>query len=133
MRFDQFHQHLASIAFKRPHLEVASSENFSYYLMCRYLSMLPDPNITTYINEVCNNNDLSMWLENEEEAFNYLEAIMPRLPWTKIEYIKKKSTEEFIKSGYSEEEVANVADYFEISKREARDLLTRCPKLINGE
>ena len=58
-----------------------------------------------------------------EEGYKFLKALIPKLPYKHIKYIKKESVKNQRDKNISDETIAKIADYLEISRREVRAIL----------
>lgn len=124
MNFNEFFSLLKSI-FTKERCEIKpTEENFNVYMILRYISFY-HPTICIYINETFNNYNVFSKFLSPEDAYKYLKAIIPKLPYTKISYIKKPSTQKLKKRNIDDSKIEKLASYFEISKREVRDILTK--------
>lgn len=120
--FNQFYKLLDSIFSKKSLDIVPDDSNFNLYLMNRYCSF-KHPMLCRLINDTTNVVGFVQDPENDEECYNVLRAIMPKLPWTKIEYVSKPSTKNQNMLGYTDEEMDYLAETYQLGKREIRDLL----------
>ena len=117
MEWPQFFNLLRSVFTKEdPGIE-PTEDNFSLFLMNRYISFA-HPNLCIYIDEMMNRNDKAQFLTNPKAAYNTLRAILPKLPYTRISYVKKIVSERAQNNGVTDEQLKQLADLLEISKRE---------------
>jgi hypothetical protein len=58
-----------------------------------------------------------------EEGYNFLKSLIPKLPYKHIKYIKKESVQNQRNKNISDETIAKLANYLEISRREVRHIL----------
>lgn len=124
MNFNEFFSLLKSIFTKEKCEIKPTEENFNVYMILRYISFY-HPTICIYINETFNNYNVFSKFLSPEDAYKYLKAIIPKLPYTKISYIKKPTTQKLKKRNIDDSKIEKLASYFEISKREVRDILTK--------
>ena len=124
MNFNEFFSLLKSI-FTKERCEIKpTEENFNVYMILRYISFY-HPTICIYINETFNNYNVFSKFLSPEDAYKYLKVIIPKLPYTKISYINKPTTQKLKKRNIDDSKIEKLASYFEISKREVRDILTK--------
>lgn len=124
MNFNEFFSLLKSIFTKEKCEIKPTEENFNVYMILRYISFY-HPTICIYINETFNNYNVFSKFLSPEDVYKYLKAIIPKLPYTKISYIKKPTTQKLKKRNIDNSKIEKLASYFEISKREVRDILTK--------
>ena len=117
MNWQQFFTLLRSIFTKEEFDIVPNDENFSLFLVNRYISFA-HPNLCIYIDDVMNRYDKAQLMINPTLAYKTLRAVLPKLPYTKIKFIKKEVSEQAKNKGVSDEELKRIADLLEISKRE---------------
>ena len=123
MIFDEFYKLLKSIFTKEPCDIEISSENFNTYLAARYISFY-HPSLCELLNESINNYKIQAMFNKPEEGYNFLKAIVPKLPYKHIHYIKKEAIKNQYDKKINNEVITKLARYFEISEREIRRCLT---------
>ena len=97
-------------------LDEEERNSFNNYMINRFLSM--DPDYCEVVNIVQKNT----WQMSGEHLYNLYKDLIPK-QYKFLKYIKAKN-----KTEYDDEEVYAVRDYFEISKKEAKeymDMMTR--------
>lgn len=107
-----------------------SDENFSTYLAMRYVSFV-HPNMCVYVDEVVNDYKKYQMAADPKNGFEFLKAILPKLPYRKINYIKKPITTAVNKQEISDEELKHLAELLEISKREVLLYISIIDNLAN--
>lgn len=58
-----------------------------------------------------------------DEGYKFLKALIPKLPYKHIKYIKKESVKNQRDKNITDETVTKLANYLEISSREVRHIL----------
>lgn len=94
-----------------------ADENFPLFLVNRYISFY-HPNLCIYIDEVMNRYDKAQLLLEPKLAYQTLRAILPKLPYSRISFVRKDVSEQAKNKNVSDEELKQIADLLEISKRE---------------
>lgn len=99
-----------------------TDKNFNPYLVRRYVSfyhpmMLDFMALTVNDTKVFNMND------DPEVFYKSLKAMMPKLPFTKINYIKKPVSNKLKSDDDLNDKVTHIASYMEISRREVLDYI----------
>jgi hypothetical protein len=122
MNFDEFFLLLKSILDKSESGVQPSNENFSLYLATRYLSFY-HPGLCDLLNESVNKFKINSKFATPEDGFNFLKALLPKLKYKHIKYIKKQAVKNQRDKNISDETVTKLANYLEISRREVRHLL----------
>lgn len=122
MNFDEFFPLLKSI-FTKVDCDISpNNENFNTYLAARYISFY-HPSLCELLNESINNYKINSIFNEPEDGYNFLKALIPKLPYKHIKYIKKESVKNQRDKNISDEAVAKIANYLEISQREVRAIL----------
>ena len=117
MNWGQFFTLLRSL-FTKEVLDIEpTDENFALFLVNRYISFY-HPNLCIYIDEVMNRYDKAQLLLDPALAYKTLRAVLPKLPYTKISYVKKVISERAQNTGITDEQLKHLADLLEVSKRE---------------
>lgn len=122
MNFPEFYKVLKHIINKEKLDINITEENFNLFMINRYLSFY-HPNICKLINEYSNNYDIHNMYLKPQDGFDFINAIIPKLPYKFIQYVKKPSVSNLRKNDISDEEVENLASVMEMSKREIRNML----------
>ena len=123
MNFQQFFALLRSI-FTKEVLDIEpTDENFPLYLANRYISFF-HPNLCIFIDDAMNRYDKAQLLLEPKLAYKTLRAIIPKLPYSRIDYVKKPASERVKNTSVSDEQLKQLADLLEISKREVLSYLT---------
>lgn len=120
--FPQFYKLLDSIMTKKDAGFLADDSNFNLYLMNRYVSFI-HPMICRMINDTTNVMGFVQDPEDCEECFNVLYAIVPKMPWMKVDYVSKPGSKAQSENEISEEEMQYLCGHYELGSREIRDLL----------
>jgi hypothetical protein len=84
--------YLKSILFTKKDLNIRSSEeeNFDLFMVNRWCSMV-DKDSARIINETT--NKFGFHLDTKEKQLKFLQTVLPRYKFHKINYIKRKSVE----------------------------------------
>lgn len=122
MNFDEFYLLLKSIFTKKDCGITPCAENFNIYLATRYISFY-HPSLCEVLNESVNKFKINSMFNEPEEGYKFLKALIPKLPYKHIKYIKKESVKNQRDKNISDETIAKIADYLEISRREVRAIL----------
>ena len=122
MNFDEFYPLLKSIFTKKDCDITPCAENFNVYLATRYISFY-HPSLCEVLNESVNKFKINSMFNEPEEGYKFLKALIPKLPYKHIKYIKKESVKNQRDKNISDETIAKIADYLEISRREVRAVL----------
>lgn len=115
--FQEFFTLLRSIFTKETVNIAPRTGNFNYRLVLRYVSFY-HPNLCVYIDGVLNSHDKETILVDPVLCYKTFKAVLPKLPYTKINFVKKGVTEVLKEKGITDEGLKHIADYMEISKRE---------------
>ena len=65
-----------------------------------------------------NRTDKAQFLTDPKIAYYTLRSILPKLPYTKINYVKKYVSEQAQDKGVTDEQLRQLASLLEVSKRE---------------
>lgn len=122
MNFDEFYPLLKSIFTKKDCDITPCADNFNVYLATRYISFY-HPSLCEVLNESINKFKINSIFNDPEEGYKFLKALIPKLPYKHIKYIKKESVKNQRDKNISDEAIAKIADYLEISRREVRAIL----------
>lgn len=122
MKFDEFYKLLREVLDKVSCGVEPTHDNFNMFLANRYLSFY-HPEMAKLINETSNKLDISTEHNLGESAFDYLCAVVPKVKYKFIKYIKKPAVENQHNKSISDEEIAEMAAIKEISTREVRNNL----------
>lgn len=122
MNFDEFYPLLKSIFTKKDCDIMPCTDNFNVYLATRYISFY-HPSLCEVLNESINKFKINSMFNEPEEGYKFLKALIPKLPYKHIKYIKKESVKKQRDKNISDETIAKIADYLEISRREVRAIL----------
>lgn len=122
MNFDEFYPLLKSIFTKKDCDIMPCADNFNVYLATRYISFY-HPSLCELLNESINKFKINSIFNEPEEGYKFLKALIPKLPFKHIKYIKKESVKNLQDKNISNEIVVKIANYLEISQREVRDML----------
>ena len=117
MDWGQYFSLLKSVFTKEEPGVEPTDDNFPIFLVNRYISFA-HPNLCIYIDEMVNRNDKAQFLTDSKTAYYTLRAILPKLPYTRINYVKKTVSERAQDIGITDEELKHLADLLEVSKRE---------------
>ena len=99
-----------------------TEENFPLFLVNRYISFY-HPNLCIFVDDVLNRYDNVQSFLDPAAAYKTLRAVIPKLPYTKISYVKKCVSEHAKNKDVSNEQLKQLADLLEISKREVLSYL----------
>lgn len=122
MNFDEFFPLLKTIFTKKSCNITPTTDNFNLYLAVRYISFY-HPSLCEIINESINKYKISALFNEPEESYKFLKALIPKLPYKHIKYIKKESIKKMHDKNISDDIINKLANYMEISKREIRHIL----------
>lgn len=123
MNFDEFFPLLKSIFTKKECDIAPCQENFNVYLATRYISFY-HPSLCEVLNESINKFKINAMFNNPEEGYRFLKALIPKLPYKHIKYIKKEAVKSQRDKQISDDTIIKIANYFEISQREVRSILS---------
>lgn len=122
MKFDEFFILLKSI-FDKSEVDIEpTNDNFNLYLASRYISFY-HPSMCELLNESVNVYKINSQFITPVDGYKFLKALLPKMPYKKIKYIKKQTSKNQIDKNISNEVILKLADYFEVSSREIRTLL----------
>ena len=122
MNFDEFFPLLKSIFTKNNCNIMPTAENFNTYLAVRYISFY-HPSLCEILNESINKFKINSMFNDAEDGYNFLKALIPKLPYKHIKYIKKESVQNQRNKNISDEVIAKIANHLEVSRREVRHIL----------
>ena len=122
MNFDEFFPLLKSIFTKKDCGIIPTSENFNVYLATRYISFY-HPSLCEILNESVNKFKINSRFNEPEDGYKFLQALIPKLPYKHIKYIKKESIKNIRDKNITDDTISKLASYLEISTREVRQLL----------
>ena len=111
--------YINSILYSKKKFDInIEDKSFNLYMLNRWISMY-SPELCYYINETSNKKIYDI-LPNITSQFNYLFNILPKLPYKKINYLKKSQIkkENNSKKNDNYKYVKDYADNFELSQRE---------------
>lgn len=123
INFDEFFPLLKSIFTKKKCDITPCADNFNTYLATRYISFY-HPSLCEILNESINKFDINKIFNDSEEGYKFLMALIPKLPYKHIKYIKKESVKKQQDNHIDDMAIAKIANYLEISQREVRKILT---------
>lgn len=122
MKFDEFYKLLREVLDKVASGVQPTHENFNLYLANRYLSFY-HPELAKLVNETSNKLGVSLEHTEGESAFEYLCAVVPKVKYKYIKYIKKPATENQRNKSIKDDEITELAEAKELSTREIRNNL----------
>ena len=122
MNFDEFFPLLKSIFTKKCCNINPTADNFNTYLAVRYISFY-HPSLCELLNESVNKFKINSMFNEAEDGYNFLKALIPKLPYKHINYIKKESVKNLRDKNIPDETVTKLANYLEVSQREIRQIL----------
>ena len=122
MNFKEFYKLLDGAISKDPTNVVASGDNFNTFIFNRYLSFY-HPEIAIYIAKTSNRVNWLPHGDNEEMSWKGVRALLPKLPKTFIQYVKKPAVVAAQELNVSEDFIKEEAMFNECSKKEIRDLI----------
>ena len=123
MNFDEFFPLLKSLFTKKQCDISPTAENFNTFLATRYISFY-HPSLCEILNESINKFKINAMFNDPQEGYNFLKALIPKLPYKHIKYIKKEAVKKQREKEISDETITKLANYLEISTREVRKILT---------
>jgi len=127
MNFNEFYKLLDEAITKEHSNIIPSKDNYNTFIFNRYLSFY-HPEIAIHISKTSNRN---AWIpdgDNEELAWKGIRALLPKLPKTFIQYVKKPAVVAAQELNVSEDFIMREAMFNECSKREIRDLILNYAK-----
>ena len=122
MDFDEFFPLLKSLFTKKQCDITPTSENFNTFLATRYISFY-HPSLCEILNESVNKFKINAMFNEAQEGYDFLMALIPKLPYKHIKYIKKEAVKKQREKAIADETVTKFANYLEISSREVRNIL----------
>ena len=123
MKFDEFFILLKSI-FDKSEVDIEpSNDNFNLYLAMRYISFY-NPAFCNLMNETANTFKINAQFSTPNDGYNFLKALLPKVPNKKIKYVKKLSSKAQIDKNISTEMLLKIANHLELSTREIRNILS---------
>lgn len=124
MNFDEFFPLLKSIFTKKQCNIIPTPENFNVYLATRYISFY-HPSLCEILNESINKYKINASFNEPEDGYKFLMGLIPKLPYKHINYERKQAVKIQRDIHINDEAVTKLANYFEISEREIRNILTK--------
>ena len=115
---------IRDIAFQKSHHTLQAGHQVNAFLLQRWLSMY-SPQVAWLVNETGNMQWQSM--TDPQEWYDYYFTLVPRMHFKRIKYIKKAPKE---KSKHHNE-IALLAEYMQISQREATAYIKQDPSLLD--
>lgn len=129
MDFQSFYKLLDEVMTKKPSGVVPDEDNFSSYVMVRYMSFY-DPCLLELINNSVNKRAAFRWCERDpKDSFEYIKSVFPKLPRRYITYQSKPSGDAIKRADVNDEWVEEYARWKQMSPREVRDLLVTADAL----
>ena len=122
MDFKEFYKLLNGAITKEEIDVVPTSENFNTFLFNRYLSFY-HPEITIHVAKTSNKLGFLPDDGDEEIAWKTIRAILPKLPNTFIQYIKKPAVVAAQNCDFDEDQIFIESKFNECSKREIRNMI----------
>lgn len=122
MDFKEFYKLLDGALTKEKTDITPSDENYNNYIFNRYLSFY-HPEIAIYIAKTSNRVNWLPHGDNEEMSWKGVRALLPKLPKTFIQYVKKPAVVAAQELNVSEDFIKEEAMFNECSKKEIRDLI----------
>lgn len=122
MDFKEFYRLLDEAITKQDSGVVASEENYNAFIFNRYLSFY-HPQISILLSKTTNCVNWIPESEDEEMSFKCMKGILPKLPKSFIQYVKKPSVIAAQELEITEDEIRDEAAFLECSKREIRNLI----------
>lgn len=115
--------------FTKADVDISPNEsNFPVYLINRYISFY-HPNLCIFIDDAMNKLQKLDLLSDSLLAYKTYKAIIPKLPYHKIEYVKKPVSNTASKYQFNDTELSTLANLLEISKREVLEDLRLMDKI----
>lgn len=99
-----------------------TDRNFNPYLVRRYISFY-HPAMLEFMVTTINDTSKFNQIYDSEIFYKSLKAMMPRLPFNKITYIKKPVSTKLKPDDDLNDKVARIANYMEISRREVLEYI----------
>lgn len=122
MDFKEFYKLLDGALTKEKTEITPSEENYNTYIFNRYLSFY-HPEITIYLAKTSNRVNWLPCGEDEEMSWKGIRALLPKLPKSFIQYVKKPAVVATQELNVSEDFIKEEAMFNECSKREIIDLI----------
>ena len=123
--FKEFYALLDGIRTKEKTDIVPSEANFSLFMANRYLSFLL-PEICKMLAQTTNMMGFVRDAQDYDSVYETFCAIIPKLPRTRIAYVRKPVTEAQIESGLDDDDVKALARHYELGTEEVRNMLGAC-------
>lgn len=120
--FKEFYALLDGIRTKEKTDIVPSEANFNLFMANRYLSFL-HPEICKMLAQTTNMMGFVRDMQDYVSIYEMFCAIIPKLPRTRIDYVRKPGTEAQIESGLNDDDVKDLARYYELGTNEVRNML----------
>lgn len=114
---------IKSLLFNKRKIDINIEDNtFTPYLINRWISMY-SIELCYFINKTTNFNFKNIFGDSKEDIYNYFFNVIPKVPYKKIQFIKKNKKEINNEDKELEEMINNYAINYELSKREIREYL----------
>lgn len=126
MNFQQFYPLLRSLFTKEDVGIEPTSDNFPLFLAMRNISFV-HPNLCVFMDEVLNSFKKLQLFSDPVLAYNTLKSLLPKLPYNKIDYVKKPVTVSVRNKELTNEELQQLAGLLEVSKREVLLYISMMP------
>jgi hypothetical protein len=121
--FQSFYKILGNIITKKELEDIEiTNDTYDQYICNRYLSFY-HPVLLEIINMGLNRQN---YIPNGDEAVSsylYTKSVVPKLPFKRIEYHKKKNSEKIQNFNITEEDILLLAQKKEMSVREIKEIL----------
>lgn len=122
MDFKEFYKLIDGALTKEKTDVTPSGENYANFIFNRYLSFY-HPQIAIYIAKTSNRTNWLPCSDEEQMSWLGMKALLPKLPKSFIQYVKKPSVVAAQELNVSEDVIKEEAMFNECSKREIRDLI----------
>lgn len=122
MDFKDFYKLLDEAMTKDKSNITPCDENFNLFLFNRYLSFIA-PEMCIHLSKTSNRFGFIPNGEDTQMTFNFIKAILPKLPKMFIEYVKKPAVVAAQKCDFDEDVIFREARLNECSKREIRNMI----------
>lgn len=117
--FDEFFKLLTAAYTKQDARVTPNEDNFLPFIANRYLSMY-SPQMCIFVNATLNDYNLIQNLGDYDALYKTYVAVLPKLPYKRLEYIKRPVSKAQSENKVSEEDIKQLASLLEISTREIR-------------
>lgn len=121
--FQSFYKILNNIITKKRLEDIEiTNDTYDQYICNRYLSFY-HPALLDMVNWGLNRQNLIPNGDEAASSYLYTKSVVPKLPFRKIDYHKKKNSEKIQNFNITEEDIILLAQKKEMSVREIKEIL----------